>query len=250
MRAPSWKITSSPDELQEGLFGQIILWIFELLPYLEKKSILPIWDIKSRLYGTEPDYTVVPGVFDLAYAPADRAYQEVAFLRLRDAYISVLGGDWHYMHRLWQSYFRVPARIETAADQVNLDANALGVHYRGNDKNQSASDTNPISQEDFLALVKDFLKRESHIKTVFVATDEFSFVENARRQLAALRIVNLGEVGFHKATQNLPRKGDRALLDCVVLSRCRWVLKCSSALSGFAKVLNPRLEAYRVSASK
>jgi hypothetical protein len=28
------------------------------------------------------------------------------------------------------------------------------------------------------------------------------------------------------------------------------VLKCSSALSGFAKVLNPRLEAYRVSASK
>jgi hypothetical protein len=63
----------------------------------------------------------------------------------------------------------------------------------------------------------------------------------------------LGEVGFHKAdTQigELSAKGDRAMLDCVLLSRCRAVLITSSALSAFAKILNPELEIYRVAASK
>jgi hypothetical protein len=43
---------------------------------------------------------------------------------------------------------------------------------------------------------------------------------------------------------------DRAVLDCVLLSRCGAVLQTSSALSSFAKILNPDLEIYRVAASK
>jgi hypothetical protein len=50
--------------------------------------------------------------------------------------------------------------------------------------------------------------------------------------------------------ENSFSKGDHALLDCLLLSRCRYLLKCQSALSGFSKVLNPRLEAYRLSANK
>jgi hypothetical protein len=250
MRTVSWRITTSSDELREGLFGQIVLWTFELLPYLQRKAIFPIWDIKSSLYGTEPDYTVIPGVFDLAYCPSDRAYAEVNFLALRNTYVSVLGSDWHYLNRLWNLYFRIPDRTQAAAGRISLSPNSLGVHYRGNDKNQSSWDTNPVSQEDFLTLVEDFLKKHLHIKSIFVATDEFSFVDRALRQLSPLRVINLGEVPFHKASQNVPHNGDRALLDCLLLSRCKYLLKCSSALSGFAKVLNPQLESYRVSASK
>ncbi len=250
MSKVSWKISTCPDELTEGLFGQIVLWIFEILPYLHKKSIYPSWDIKSKLYGTAPDYTVIPGVFDLAYTPSDPDAREFSLVELRNSYTSILGGDWDYLHKLWNSYFKIPERILIEADRINLPLYSLGIHYRGNDKNQCAWDTNPVSQSDFLTLVTDFLKSHQEIESIFVATDEFSFVEYARQQLSSVKIINLGEVNFHKANINVLQKGDRALLDCVLLSRCKYLIKCSSALSGFAKILNPDIESYRVSASK
>lgn len=250
MKANCWKITTSLDELKEGLFGQVILWTFEILPYLVKKSIFPVWDIKSRLYGIEPEYTVIPGVFDLVYTPTDQTNKLVKLLALRAGHTSFLGGDWRSLHVLWHTFFKVPDRINVAADQIGIPKSTLGLHYRGTDKNLSLWDTNPVSQNDFLTLVQRFLKDHQDIKTIFIATDDFSFVHNARQKFAQIEVINLGDTGFHKASHGVPKKADRALLDCVLLSRCRWVLKCSSALSAFAKVLNPELEIYRISASK
>lgn len=250
MNKISWKITTSPSELEEGLFGQIILWTLEILPYLEKHLIFPHWDIKSKLYGTEADNTVIPGLLDLAYPSPKPPHQNIRLLSLRQKHASILGGDWVYIHNLWHAYFKIPDRIMAEAEAVDLPPNTLGIHYRGNDKNSALWDTNPVNQDDFLILVKDFLKWHQNITSVFVATDEFSFVEHAKRQLFPLNVINLGEVNFHKSSQNSLKKGDRALLDCLLLSKCQYLIKCSSALSGFAQVLNPQLESYRISASK
>lgn len=244
------KITTSPDELNEGLFGQVVLWTFETLPYLEKNGFFPGWDIKSRLYGRAPDYTVLPGVFDLAYAPAGAPDKAVGLLDLRQTHASLLGGDWQYLHRLWHTYFLIPDRINTEADRIALPSGSLGLHYRGNDKRHSPFDTNPVSQEDFLTLTRAFLRDRPDVGSLFIATDEYSFVQKARRYFPGMDVINLGEVGFHKACDGVEDKADRALVDCVLLSRCRYVLKCCSALSAFAKVINPGLESYRVSACR
>jgi hypothetical protein len=244
------KITTGAGELQEGLFGQVILWTFEVLPYLHSRGIFPAWDIKSRLYGAAPDYTVVPGVLDLAYEPP-RDTAEVSLDTLRHKHVRVLGGDWERLHDLWYSYFAIPKRVLEAADDIALPSGTLGIHYRGNDKNAASWDTNPVSHQDFLTLINGFLREHPEVKSIFLATDESSFVAAARRALPThVKVINLGPVQFHKAQTDTNGTGERALLDCVLLSRCRYVLKCSSALSAFAKVLNPKLDAYRIAASK
>jgi hypothetical protein len=254
--APAWRIASRPDDLEEGLFGQVILWVFEILPWLDAAGIRPQWEIHSSLYGEPGRRALLPGLFDLAYvpepAPASDGTRARSLLWSRVLHTSLLGGDWQGTHALWRRFFKVPLRIETRAELLQLPSDCLGLHYRGTDKNQRTIDTNPVSVDDFLALATAFLATRPAIRCVFVASDEPGFLALARERLAGREVRGLGDVPFHKApgAAVTPGKADRALLDCVLLSRCSVVLKCSSALSGFAKVLNPDLECYRVAACK
>ena len=97
------------------------------------------------------------------------------------------------------------------------------------------------------------------MKSIFVASDDFWFVES---------IGALGGDDLRILTHQQPRSKDGrpifnrhnvsaneklakyAILDCLTLSRCRYVLSCTSALSAFAKILNPDLEAYRATSCR
>lgn len=245
-----WTITTELHDLEEGLFGQIVLWIFEILPFLEQQGQWPAWQIRSRYYGLGPDQVVIPGVFDLAYEPKPGASTPKSLLELRSRSLSALGDDWFALHALWHRFFKLPPRIETRADDFVLASGSLGLHYRGTDKNQALHDTNPVSYEDMLEVAQEALNENPHLTSIFIATDEVEFVTAARQRFAPREVRNLGEVSFHKSGRPDADRADRALLDCVLLSRCDLVLKCSSALSGFAKILRPELSIYRVAACK
>ncbi len=244
------RIVSRPEQLEEGLFGQVLLYVFEILPHLLARRSFPGWHITSMHYGKSPDFRVIPGVFDLAYTPGSIRGREVDLFAMRALHARVIGGDWQAAHDLWHAYFRVPERIVRAANGVGVGQGTLGLHYRGQDKNTRACDTNPVGIDDFLTLARAFHVGHRELERVFVATDEAEFVERARDAFPKLQFTCLGAVPFHKAPGGAAGKADRALLDCVLLSRCGQVLKCSSALSGFAKVLEPRLAIHRVAACK
>ena len=246
------KIFTFPEQLKEGLFGQIFLHLFEVLPYLEKHDIQPAWEIRSPLYGQPPDRIVIPGLLELNYRIADDKYEEVNLQVLREKHTATLGNDWDYLNKLWGKYFCLPERVISRADDFPGLGHALGLHYRGTDKNTSLGETNFVSPEDFLKLVADFVASHLDIKTIFIATDEVGFAERIQSQHASLRVLNSGRVVHHKdlTEDNHLGKGEHALLDCLLLSRCKYLLKCQSALSGFAKILNPKIEAYRISSNK
>lgn len=171
---------------------------------------------------------------------------------MRREYCEVLGHDWHWVSRLWNTYFRIPDRVVSVADDLGSFDDVLGIHFRGNDKKESTWDTNPVSQEDLVMITRDCLDSHPHHNKIFLATDEFGCVDYLQRHID-IEIINLGRVDFHKAetpSSELLEKADRAVLDCLVLSRCAEVLQCCSALSAFSKVLNPDLEIYRIAASK
>jgi hypothetical protein len=249
------KIVCSPDDLQEGLFGQVLLYVFEVLPYLDFKQIVPTWEIRSKLYGEpENDFIVIPGLLDTQpeHSSSDLQESVTSLVELREKFPVTLGNDWNYIHELWHKYFSIPDAIAARADQFPDLTEALGLHYRGTDKNKALEETNFVSEADFIKLADDFIQDHPSIKVIFIASDEDSFVEQFRSSYPNHQIVNSGSVIHHKEQggQDNTSKGEHALLDCLLLSRCRYLLKCQSALSGFAKVLNPKIEAYRVSANK
>jgi len=245
-------ISTRPDQLREGLFGQVFLWVFEILPYLDRHGLFPAWAIRSPLYGNQNDPVVIPGLLEVNYETGADRYREVNLENLRQAQAVSLGHDWDYISTLWSKYFRWPERVRRRADEFPSLGRALGIHYRGTDKNRSLVETNYVSPDEFMELVGDFVETHPDIDTIYVASDENTFKAGIQAQHPTLRIVNSGNVGHHKdpASEDPLGKGDHALLDCWLLSHCRYLVKCQSALSGFAKILNPRVEAYRVSASK
>lgn len=245
-------IHCGPEELEQGLFGQAFYYVLQLLPYLHKRQLYPRWELRTSHYGDPPDYVTIPGVLDLAYTPPAGPYRRVTLWEMRRRHAHVIGNDWSALHRLWSAYFRVPERVLHAAEGKRIPGRVLGIHYRGTDKQTATWDSNPISPQEYISLIREFLEERAEFDAIFAATDEFSFVEQLRRSVS-LPVVSLGEVEFHMAAQHSTtraEKADRAMLDCVLLSQCSCVLETSSALPSFAKLLRPELEIYRCAASK
>ncbi|WP_375391726.1 hypothetical protein [uncultured Sphingomonas sp.] len=244
------KIVTAAEELQEGLFGQVLLYIFEILPYLERIGARPAWDIHARFYGGDAR-PVIPGVLDLAYSPRQNG-TVVPLALLRRRHCARLGNDWQALHDLWFSFFTISPDIVERADEVGALGDALGVHYRGTDKLTATWDTNPVSSAEMISFVQDRLGTRPDLRRIFLATDDKAFAGKLREAVDC-EVINLGEVEFHKTdNKSVDDLGSarRAMLDCLLLSRCAAVLITSSALSGFTKVFNPGLEIHRCAASK
>lgn len=125
------------------------------------------------------------------------------------------------------------------------------MHYRGGRTLQGGR-TNPVSYDDFLTLVTEFADDHADIDTIFVASDETGIKELIKRNYRGERVIDTGKVTFWKETthEKTCAKADHVVLDRLLLSRCRYLIKNESAVSGFAKVFNPELEACRIAASK
>lgn len=246
------RLVTCKTELEEGLFGQVLLQVFEVLPHLARRRFRPHWHICSMHYGRAADGLTIPGIIDIAYAPGGEPGDDVDLAYVRERHCAVLGSNWTALHTLWSQYFRVPERIAAAADALGPFDGVLGIHYRGNDKNTADWDTNPVSHDDYLTVVADFAASRPDLTRLFVASDDGSFAAAAAARLER-EVINLGDPGFHKDAAprgDAKARADAAMLDCVLLSRCAAVLQTSSGLSSFAKVLRPELEIYRCAASK
>ncbi len=245
-------IHCQPDDLEQGLFGQTFYYLLQLLPYLHEHKLFPQWELRTKHYSDPPDFLGIPGILDLAYTPQAGPYHRISLFEFRRRHAHVLGNDWAALHKLWSAYFRVPDRVYRMTDGVLPEGKVLGIHFRGTDKQTTSWDSNPISKDQYLFLIQEFLESRKEFSAIFVATDEPSFLDMLRSAVS-LPVKSLGGAEFHLSEKPLTtraEKADRALRDCLLLSLCSCVLETSSALPSFAKLLNPELEIYRCAASK
>ena len=118
----------SDNEMTEGLFGQIILWIFEILPILEfyKVDVSSLnWQISTLNYGN-----IFPNI--LKYNFENNEYDtntnivkdkmnivKLKYVRsLKPQY--VLGDDFSKLNQLFFKYFTIPNELNEIADKLEL----------------------------------------------------------------------------------------------------------------------------------
>jgi hypothetical protein len=261
--------------LTQGLFGQLLNWCLEVLPYVEKHGLKPEWCILSRNYGTSPTYNIIPDILHINYEP-DRhegppeilSFEQLKTTAGHPAYSFQV--DFTLANRLMTKYFRLPDEVLNAVEgflSPFAGQRILGLHYRGTDKLVDATESNPVSAELLLRAARDLLDRKGDIDLVYLASDEKSFLSKARKHLPVETISfqqrrkakGLKSIfGKHRHEPLFRGHNERsnteigrcALIDSLLLSRCNYVLKCQSALSGWAKIWNPQLETYRIAAFK
>ncbi len=246
------------DYLTEGLFGQIFIWMLEILPYIDSKQWKPEWRIRTKNYGEPPEYNIFPGIVRATYKPESNG-NTLSFEDLQYGHKYNFRQSFRSASEYWNSNFRFPEDVYDRLEQfwqTNFAGETvLGVHYRGTDKNVDHFQTDPVSQYQLLCVVEDFLKTHADVTAIFVATDDCRFIEamsafpHVRFHPQARSGGNTPLWNRHQASDNQSVAKD-AILDCLTLSRCRYGLKCMSQLSAFSKIINPDLEIYRVSACK
>jgi len=168
---------------------------------------------------------------------------------------------------LLERYIRVKKPILDEVDRFwtrNLgNARILGVHLRGTDKGNRDPKTGAqvgkvappnltriVPPEEYFSFIDTYLDRYPETG-VFVATDQSEFVEAVQNRYGD-RVVSrscirgegfgIGSNPFQVRDGRGHEKGKDVLIDCLLLSRCDYLLKCTSAVGEYALAWNPDLE--------
>ena len=161
-------------------------------------------------------------------------------------------------HFLWRPF--ITDIVDDFCKRAGISkTETLGVHFRGTDKPGSA-EAKEVEPELFIEAILDCLARRDHgfrFRSVFVATDEQPFADMLQDRLcktlgASVQFCSLDDptrvndgarVPIHYRKSSIPSRDCLlyAAINMLVLSRCALVLKSPSALSCFAKIMEPAL---------
>lgn len=158
--------------------------------------------------------------------------------------------------RLIQEYIKVKPHILEKVDDFErkhfIDSKVIGIHMRGTDKGTAGSSERlmrVVPPKEYFPLIDAYTQEHGACK-IFVATDQQQFLNRVIDKYGD-RVVSYQSVRTHGirnpfelSAGNGYRKGEDVLIDCLLLSRCDYLLKCTSAVGEFAMYFNSDLECY------
>ena len=237
-----------------GLFGQLS-WCLEIAEYcrrnqraLRMSCISPQYSGRGEnwfgtLFATPAAEKIEASNKRLVQPMCIRRYEDLPFWKFAH------GLTLQASRKTQQQYFPVRGEILSRVDQfVELhfgELPVIGCHYRGTDKRFEAA---RISYAEMTEAIKARLADYQGGASLFVASDEAGFVDHIRRAIPSVKVVTanhrrssdgqaLHTTGNERGLQN----AIEALTDCLLLSRCRALVKSPSLLSSWSVVFNPSL---------
>ena len=133
-------------------------------------------------------------------------------------------------------------KVESFVRENFSESFVVGIHYRGTDKHEEAP---RIHYETVLAKVQEVIGAAGTNRCmVFLATDEQAFLDFILARFTgkicyceAFRSVDGRPIDVRN--DNNYRKGEEAVMDCLVLARCDYLIRTASNLSLFSTLFNP-----------
>ena len=151
------------------------------------------------------------------------------------------------VNEIINKYIRIKPYIQNKInDYVNSHFRTsfvIGVHYRGTDKSIEAP---RVTYQAMASLIsKEAKKHKRKSVKVFIATDEQPFLAYMKKLYPAHvvsyedAIHSTSATPIHKTVGQKYKKGEDALMDCLLLSKCHVLIKTSSNLSLVSTYFNP-----------
>lgn len=211
--------------------------------------------------GLYYDSTQGPNWWNYYFKPIALGWKEGEPLKLFPQYkktIFALRGEFEIplerAHYLIEKYVAIKPEILSKVDGIYREkfqgSYVLGIHYRGTDKRTEAP---KVAFEEVWWKADDLLQEKSGYK-IFVATDDAKFFDfmkekypNAVFGLDAIRSTNGKPVHFAEKKENY-RKGEEAVIDMLLLSKCQFLLKTASNLSHCSREFNPSIPTHQLNA--
>lgn len=153
------------------------------------------------------------------------------------------------VNNLIKKYIHIKAflakKVETFIEHNFKKSYVIGVHYRGTDKSCEAP---RVSYEQAFQAITEQIKVASRNNyKIFAATDEENFLQ-ALRAAFPNKVISLNSYRsldnlhpVHMSSHSPFAKGEEALMDVLLLSRCHVLIRTSSNLSLWASYFNPTI---------
>jgi len=144
---------------------------------------------------------------------------------------------------------KIIAKSLSPLDQFN---SILGVHIRKTDKYNEEPESYPIDDVDVLNVVNKALSEKIYDK-IYLATDDQETYDLFLKTYGNLvfKIDRIRSTGDKSVHHHMPEKsgyvkGLEAILDMEALSRCKFLVRCTSNLSATSMIVKQDLECYNL----
>ena len=254
-------------EATMGFFA-VLQSILFVLVYCENNKLYPDISARGGLYGEKtgtvdwfgqlfnavqvPDRTIVDRLVSRRDVRTSRVrgVEDLGFRAQYDRTLSLSEAS-----TLFNKYYRpapdVIADVDEFAERLEISTSTIAVHYRGTDKIHEAG---KVPWQKLCDAVEEMSGKNRGLTNIVLASDDAQFIEIFRTR--AFRIpVNVvpatympkGDTPVHFSGHPGLAIGREALVTCLLLSRCGFLIKTPSYLSAWAKIFNPSLPVFLIS---
>lgn len=238
-----------------GLFSEIAAVIGCLAHYEARPDLYAGLRVDFQLHGLYYDPAAGENWWEYYFEPVALASSREAIERVvppwqHDDFAEYVELDMprHVAADIIKRHVRIKESLRNQVDRYWAEqterSGMIGIHYRGTDKWEGAP---PVPYEAVAGAVREArLGGAGSRGKVFVATDEQAFLDHMLTAFPGQVVYrqmprSVDGHPIHKAPGDGFRKGEDAVIDCLVLARCAHLIRTESDLGLFATFFNPDL---------